>query len=137
MANATFEGRRGNMTDQEMATYLRDNGYPEHIVRAGRAGLIERWGKFVEQVEHGYKLGLEDYRNDLDLRGIIAMLGLDEDVQDLDKRFEAMLTDREKRVWESSASAPFWDFGYPKNAGHRLMEDINNEGLISPTSASQ
>jgi hypothetical protein len=125
------------MTDHEMATYLRDNGYPEHIVRAGRAGLIERWGKFVEQVEHGYKLGLEDYRNDLDLRGIIAMLGLDEYVLDLDKRFEAMLTDREKRVWESSASDPFWDFGYPKNASHRLMEDLNNEGLISPTSASQ
>ena len=125
------------MTDQEMATYLRDNGYPEHIVRAGRAGLIERWGKFVEQVERGYKLGLEDYRNDLDLRGIIAMLGLDEDVRDLDKRFEAMLTDREERVWESSAADPFWDFGYPNNASRRLMEDLNNEGLISPTSASQ
>ena len=65
------------MTDEEMAAYLRENGYPEHIVRAGRAGLIERWRKFVEEVERGYKLGLEDYRNDLDLRGIIAMLGLD------------------------------------------------------------
>ncbi len=125
------------MTDQEMATYLRDNGYPEHIVRAGRAGLIERWGKFVEQVERGYKLGLEDYRNDLDLRGIIAMLSLDDEVCDLDQRFEAMLIDREKRVWESSAANPFWDFGYPKKAGQQLMEDLNNEGLISPTSASQ
>lgn len=125
------------MTDQEMAAYLRDNGYPEHVVRAGRAGLIERWRKFVEEVERGYKFGLEDYRNDLDLRGIIAMLGLEDEVWELDQRFEAMLTDREKRVWESSASDPFWDFGYPKNASHRLMEDLNNEGLISPTSASQ
>ena len=65
------------MTDEEMAAYLRENGYPEHIVRAGRAGLIERWAKFVAEVERGYKFGLEDYRNDLDLRGIIAMLGLD------------------------------------------------------------
>jgi hypothetical protein len=119
------------MTDSEMATYLRDNGYPEHIIRSGRAGLIERWRKFVEEVEHGYKLGLEDYRNDLDLRGILAMLGLDEEVRDLDRRFEAMLTEREKRVWESSAADPFWDFGYPRNAGPRLMEDISNEGLIS------
>ena len=70
------------MTDDEMVEYLRDNGYPEHIVRAGRAGLIERWRKFVEEVEHGYKLGLEDYRNDLDLRGIIAMFGLDDQVRD-------------------------------------------------------
>ena len=119
------------MTDDAMATYLRENGYPEHVVRAGRAGLIERWRKFIEQVEHGYKLGLEDYRNDLDLRGIIAMLGLDEEVRDLDRRFEAMLTNREKRVWESAAADPFWDFGYPKNASARLLEDINNEGLTS------
>jgi hypothetical protein len=112
-----------------MAAYLRENGYPEHVVRAGRAGLIERWRKFVEEVEHGYKLGLEDYRNDLDLRGIIAMLGLDEDVRELDRRFETLLTDSENRVWESSAADPFWDFGYPKNAGPRLLEDIHNERL--------
>ena len=117
------------MTDQEMSAYLRDNGYPEHVVRAGRAGLIERWRKFVEAVEHGYKFGLEDYRNDLDLRGIIAMLGLDGEVQELDSRFEAILTDREKRVWETSAGEPFWDFGYPRNAKGALLEDLKKEGL--------
>lgn len=117
------------MTDDEMITYLRDNGYPEHIVRAGRAGLIERWGKFVAEVERGYRFGLEDYRNDLDLRGIIAMLGLDAEVGDLDRRFESLLTHRDKRVWESSAADPFWDFGYPRSTGTRFLEDIENEGL--------
>lgn len=117
------------MTDAEMTDYLRENGYPEHIVRAGRAGLIERWRKFVEEVERGYRFGLEDYRNDLDLRGIIAMLGLGADVADLDRRFEAQLTARDKRVWESSAADPFWDFGYPHNAGRQLMEDLVSEGL--------
>jgi hypothetical protein len=105
------------MTDAEMAVYLRENGYPEHIVRAGRAGLIDRWRKFVEEVEHGYKFGLEDYRNDLDLRGIIAMLGMDAEVATLDRRFEALLIARDRRVWESSAADPFWDFGYPANEG--------------------
>ena len=124
------------MNDQEMAAYLRENGYPEHIVRAGRAGLIERWRKFVEEVERGYKLGLEDYRNDLDLRGIIAMLGFDDQVRDLDERLEAMLIDRGKRVWESTAADPCWDFGYPSNAGQRLREDIEAEGLGQPTSQS-
>jgi len=119
------------MTDEEMAAYLRENGYPEHIVRAGSAGLIERWGKFVAEVEHGYKFGLEDYRNDLDLRGIIAMLGLDAEVADLDRRFEALLTHRDKRVWETSAADPFWDYGYPANAGRQLLEDIINEGLVT------
>lgn len=117
------------MTDEEMAVYLRDNGYPEHVARAGRAGLIERWRKFVESVERGYKFGLEDYRNDLDLRGIIAMLGLDAEVGELDRRFESMLTAREQRVWESSAGDPFWDYGYPSNAGGELLEDLRKEGL--------
>jgi hypothetical protein len=119
------------MTDAEMTTYLRENGYPDHIVRAGRAGLIQGWRKFVAEVERGYKFGLEDYRNDLDLRGIIAMLGLDSEVADLDRRFQALLIHRDKRVWESSAADPFWDFGYPSNAGPELLEDITNEGLAS------
>ena len=118
------------MTDTELANYLRDNGYPEHIVRAGRAGLIDRWRKFVEEVERGYKFGLEDYRNDLDLRGIIAHAGLDSEVSELDLRFEALLIDRETRVWETSAGSPFWDFGYPGNAREGLREDLRNEGLI-------
>jgi hypothetical protein len=119
------------MTDQEMAAYLRENGYPEHVVRAGRKGLIERWDKFVGEVERGYKLGLEDYRNDLDLRGIISMLGMDQEVSEADRRFEALLSHRDKRIWESSGADPFWDFGYPSNAGRQFMEDIENEGLDS------
>ena len=117
------------MTDQEMAAYLRENGYPEHVVLAGRAGLIEGWRKFVAEVERGYRFGLEDYRNDLDLRGIIAMLGVDSEVADLDRRFEALLTARDQRVWETSAADPFWDFGYPRNAGPDLLEDLKNDGI--------
>ena len=117
------------MTDQEMIGYLRDNGYPEHVVRAGRQGLIDRWRKFVEEVESGYKLGLEDYRNDLDLRAILRMLGLDAELQDLDKRFEAALTHRDTRVWESAPGDPFWDFGYPGSTKGQLLEDLNNEGF--------
>jgi hypothetical protein len=132
MANDTSTGRPKNaMNDHEMAAYLRENGYPEHIIRAGRAGLIERWRKFVGEVEHGYKFGLEDYRNDLDLRGIISMLGLDEEVSDLDRRLEALLIERQKRIWESSGANPFWDFGYPANAGKQLLEDIKEEGLTT------
>jgi hypothetical protein len=130
MASVIFSGRRAvNMSDEEMAAYLRENGYPEHIVRAGRAGLVERWRKFVGEVERGYKFGLEDYRNDLDLRGIISMLGMDEEVRELDTRLEARLIEREKRIWESWGTNPFWDFGYPANAGKQLLEDIKNEGL--------
>jgi hypothetical protein len=117
------------MTDQEMAAYLRENGYPEHLVRAGRAGLIERWAKFVSDVERGYRFGLEDYRNDLDLRAIIELLGLDSEVADADRRLQALLTHADKRVWESAPGNPFWDFGYPANAGQQLLKDLKDEGF--------
>jgi hypothetical protein len=39
--------------------------------------------------------------------------------------------EREKRIWESSPENPFWDFGYPANAGKQLMEDIAKEGLLA------
>jgi len=120
------------MTDAEIRDYLRDNGYPEHLVRGGRAGLIGRWREFVGQVERGYPLGLEDYRNDLDLRAIIAMAGAEDDeVRGLDARLRAMLRNPTVRVWESAAADPFWDFGYPKNASGDLLEDLRREGLAS------
>ncbi|SRR5579871_1381710 len=125
------------MTDEEMAEYLRESGYPEHVIRAGRKGLIERWRHFVEEAEKGYRFGLEDYRNDLDVRGILRLVGLDGQVAELDQRFEALLTDRSKRVWESAPDNPYWDFGYPRNAHAQLLEDIKNEGLDSQAPLSQ
>ncbi len=118
------------MTDGEIQAYLRDNGYPEHIVRGGRAGLVRQWREFVEQAERGYALGLEDYRNDLDLRAIIAMAGAEGDeVQGLDTRLRAVLTHTDVRVWESLAGDPFWDFGFPGNASGELLEELRAEGL--------
>ena len=120
------------MKDAEIQNYLRDNGYPEHVVRDGRAGLVRKWREFVMQVEKGYPLGLEDYRNDLDLRAIIQLAGAeDEEIRALDQRFEKMLTHRTVRVWESAANDPFWDFGYPKHLGEDLAHDLRDEGFLS------
>jgi hypothetical protein len=58
--------------------YLRDNGYPEHVVREGKPGMVRKWREFVERAERGYSLGLEDYRNDLDARGILRLSDADE-----------------------------------------------------------
>ena len=117
------------MTDEEIVTYLEDNGYPPHIVRGGREGLVRRWRQFVSEVERGYEYGLEDYRNDLDIRGTLALLGLDAEVADADSRFEQLLTSRDQRIWQSHAADPFWDFGYPRNARGDLLSDLRREGL--------
>jgi hypothetical protein len=118
------------MTDDQIRDYLRHNGYAEHLWHEGRAGLVQRWRTFVEEVEKGYPLGLYDYRNDLDLRSVLSEVGLDNDVKDLDERFEKLLKDRKKRVWESAKSDAFWIFGYPKNASGELLEDLKSEGLV-------
>ena len=117
------------MTDVELEAYLRDNGYPEHICRAGSQALVKRWDKFVKEVAGGYKLGLEDYRNDLDLRSIISLAGLDAEAKEADERFRSLLTATDNRVWESSHENPFWDFGYPQNAKGELLKDLKAEGL--------
>ena len=117
--------------DQKIHQYLVDNGYPDHVVRAGRKGLVERWREFVEQVEKGYSLGLEDYRNDLDLRGILHNAGAeDETVASLDHRLKKLLVPAKARVWESASGDHFWDFGYPSNAGPDLLDDLRSEELI-------
>jgi hypothetical protein len=118
------------MTDAELTEYLRENGYPEHVWRAGRAGLIGRWRKFVAEVERGYRYHLEDYRNDLDLRGVLSLAGLDAEVRDADARFLELLTGRDRRIWESAGDNPFWDYGYPRNASGHLLEDLKAEGFV-------
>jgi hypothetical protein len=110
--------------------YLKENGYPEHVVREGRAGLVRQWREFVEQAEKGYSLGLEDYRNDLDARAILHLASAEDDeVLALDARFKKLLTATDKRVWESAPGNPFWDFGHPTNAGPDLLEDLRSENL--------
>jgi hypothetical protein len=120
------------VTGDYVQAYLRENGYPEHLAREGRAGLIRRWREFVEQVERGYRLGLEDYRNDLDIRGILRQAGAeDQEVLALDERLEARLVRLKRRVWESAPGDPFWDYGVPRDMGQALREGLIEEGLLT------
>lgn len=117
------------MDEAAIQQYLEDNGYPPHVVEAGAPGLVRRFRDFVAEVESGYSFGLHDYRNDLDIRGLIHLFGLDAEVTDEDQRLHAMLMGREHRVWESGAGDAYWDFGYPRNAGRWLMRDLRTAGL--------
>lgn len=118
------------MTEEEICVYLEDNGFPAHIVAGGSAGLLKRWTEFVTEVEQGYPYGLAEYRHDLDLRGAIALLELDNRVAEQDARFEAMLEHRQVRVWESGGEAPWWDFGYPRNSRGTLLRGLRGAGLL-------
>jgi hypothetical protein len=117
------------VTDEEIQQYLEDNGYPEHIVQGGRAYLLKRYRDFVGEVERGYEYGIHEYRHDLDIRGVIAILDLDAEVSDADRQLSAMLVNTQHRVWESLPGEPFWDFGYPENARGRLLRDLQAAGF--------
>lgn len=121
------------MTEEEIIVYLEDNGFPAHIVAAGSEGLVRRWLEFVDEVERGYSYGLAEYRHDLDLRGAIALLQLDERVTAADERFAALLEHRDVRVWESGGEAPWWDFGYPRNTRGYLLRGLREAGLLEET----
>ena len=110
---------------------LRERGAPEHIVSDGGEGLVRRWRQFVEQVEKGYPLGLDDYRNDLDIRTLIAFAGLDAAVSAEDARLRALLADAAagRSIWDSDVPGAFWVRGYPRNARGELRDDLISEGL--------
>jgi hypothetical protein len=99
-------------------------GVADYIVREGGEGLIRRWNEFVAQVEKGYALGIDDYRNDLDIRNLIAVTGLDYAVRDADERLQGLLAEARRPVWESDVPNAFWVRGYPRNASGQLREDL-------------
>jgi len=110
---------------------LLERGAPQHIVREGGEGLVRRWRGFVEQVEKGYPLGLDDYRNDLDIRTLIAFTGLDGEVWAEDGRLRALLAEAAagRSVWDSDVAGAFWVRGYPRDARGELRDDLISEGL--------
>ena len=52
------------------------------------------------------------------------------DLHALDERLRKLLTATGVRVWESGPDDAFWDFGYPRNAGPDLVEDLRSEKLL-------
>ena len=122
------------MSDPDLENYLRDNGYPEHIVRDGRPGLIARWRKFVEQVEKGYAFGLEDYRNDLDVRAIIELAGAVDDQVTADGCAISGAAHRDQRARvgiRAQRSVGFSLATASRNAGAELIKGLREEGLLA------
>ena len=117
-------------SDESVSAFLRERGAPQHLVRGGAAGLIAGWRAFVTQVERGYPLGLEDYRNDLDLRTLIELAGLGPEVAGEDERLRCMLIATDRAVWSGDAPSAFWVAGYPSNASGQLLADLKAESLL-------
>lgn len=116
------------MTDP-ISEFLAGRGAPEHLVKGGAEGLMSRWHDFVERAEAGYSFGLEDYRNDLDLRSLIELAGIGPAVASDDARLRKLLTHTDVELWSSDVEGAWWVRGYPRNSGALLMEDLADEDL--------
>lgn len=100
--------------------------------KLSRSQLTAKWRKIVESIESGYPLGLYDYRNDLDVRSLIANASQSptDVVADLDRRFLAATAKRKLKVWESDSVNPFWIFGIPRKSCPEFKQDLKAEGLL-------
>jgi hypothetical protein len=115
-------------SEDAVRALLRERGAAVHVVSGGAEGLIAAWRNFVAQVEAGYPLGLDDYRNDLDIRTLIEVARLSDQVAEEDARLRRMLAHPEVVIWESDVPDAFWVRGYPVNASGELLEDIGTRG---------
>ncbi len=117
------------LMEKQAAELLAARGVSARLLEGGAAGLLAEWTAFVDAVEAGYSFGLDDYRNDLDLRTLIAVAGLAELAAEDDERLRELL-DGDAAVWSSDVADAWWTRGYPRNAGPILLEDLRADGLI-------
>jgi hypothetical protein len=115
--------------DDSVKEKLLARGVPPHVIQGGGEALIAGWRRFVAEVEQGYPLCLDDYRNDLDLRELISVTGLDSYVAADDERLRQALIPARRPVWETDVPDAFWVRGYPRNASGELLADLKAEGL--------
>ncbi len=118
--------------DEVVRRKLRERGVAERVVVAGAEGLISRWAEFAAAVESGYRFGLADYRNDLDIRTLIAVAGLEHEpaVRDSDDKLRRVLAGSHTGLWSSDVPDAFWVRGIPCNASGELLADLKSEGFV-------
>lgn len=133
------------MHDDEVRDFLRRRGTPENVVTGGLDGLLDQWGRVVEQVENGYPFTLDDYLNDLDGRQLIhevmgsvggaATRARGQRLEELDRRMRAVTTVRDACLWGAgiakrsgwSPNVEWWYWAEPSDPGEDLSNDLGPE----------
>ncbi len=122
--------------------FLRERGCPDHVVDGGLAGLVASWEKFAAGLADGYGMDLDEYRNDLDVRQILAeawSLATVADVTELQPRLvaadagvRAATEPSELCIWGSRNATRrrylptrnWWYYRVPKRAGDAFKTDF-------------
>ncbi len=120
--------------------FLLRRGCATHVVERGLEGLIAAWALTADEVAAGYRLGLDDYRNDVDARQLIdeALEHADPDarvafraaVELLDERIRVWLSPPRECLWGDAAARAnawtpernWWYFRWPLELGASEQE---------------
>lgn len=110
---------------------MRQNGH-----REDQRQLVGKWEQLVAEIEAGYQLNLDDYENDLTIRGLIddrrlVDAALQQRVAAADGRFRAATyspgPDLIARLWAGAhedSNAEWYEYRLPKRLVGELAEDI-------------
>lgn len=133
--------------EEPVRDLLRRRGAPDHVVSGGLAGLVDSWNRTVGGIEAGYRLGVDDYLNDMDGRQLLEdAWGAASDLerkrvrsrlQDIDRRARAVLVPTERCLWGAdvarfhdwNAAKHWWYFMRPRSAGTQLEEELKELGF--------
>jgi hypothetical protein len=131
-------------TTDPVREYLQEKGCSRKVIEGGLPDLIESWESICASVIKGYRLGLDDYLNDMDVRQLLAeSLGVattqqreavSHRLQEADDAVKAALESAGKCLWGDevaeeegwSARKNWWYFSKPKKAAAELLAEIES-----------
>ncbi len=127
-----------------VSDFLKGRGCPARVVRGGLKGLVENWERIVECVAKGYRLGLDDYLNDMDGRQLLeeALAVAPERERErwidrlraADTRMKKQVVPAGRCLWgdevaeaeDWSPEKNWWYFMKPLKGGRELLADIED-----------
>jgi hypothetical protein len=126
-----------------VAEALRARGVSERVLSGGLAGLVASWERFAKELERGYAGGLDDWRNDVDVRDILdeALRAASADEQRAlrrrvrlaDTRVRKLLVPAGRCLWGAqnalkhgwNSGRQWWYFLEPKTKNAELAREIS------------
>jgi len=126
----------------KVADALRARGVSERVLAGGLAGLVASWERFAHELERGYGAGLDEWRNDVDVRDILdeALRAASGDerralarrVRLADARVRKLLVPAGHCVWGAknaakhgwNAGRQWWYFLEPKTKNAELAREL-------------
>jgi hypothetical protein len=135
----------GSTAVDPVQTLLRARGCPERIVEGGISGLVEDWEQVVAHIAAGYKLGLDDWLNDMDVRQILAdSLALATTaapkklmtrIRAADEKLKELVAPAGRCLWGDGLAKRngwtleknWWYFMRPRQAAADLLQDLGHK----------